>query len=129
VVAGVGPAGPRPPAPAGALGVPDRPHPRDLPLQLGDAVLDAAPVGLQLGLTRATQPDPAGRAARPATDLPGECLTPPAQAGKEVAKLCQLHLGLAFPAARVLREDVQDQRGTVDDLDPGLLLQVAQLAR
>src|SRR5690606_39327246 len=95
----------------------------------GDAGLDAAPVGLLLGLAGATQPDPAGGAAGPAAGLPRERMAPPAQAGEEVAQLRQLHLRLALPAARVLGEDVQDQGGAVDDLGLDILLQVAQLTR
>src|SRR5690606_27881482 len=131
---GVGVAGDRhaghlSPAAARALGVPGGTHTGDLPLQPGDAGLDAAPVGLQLGLTGAAQPHAAGGAAGPAAGLPGERLAPAAQPGQEVTELRQFDLCLALPAARVLGEDVQDQGGAVDDLDPGLLLQVAQLAR
>ena len=39
----------------------------------------------------------------------------------------QLHLELALPRAGVEREDVQDQRGPVEDLDTKPLLQASQL--
>jgi hypothetical protein len=55
---------------------------------------------------------------------------PPAtQPGQHVLELGQLHLCLALAAPRVLGEDVQDQRGPVDDLDPHDALEVSQLAR
>ena len=56
---------------------------------------------------------------RPAatTGLPGQRLTPTAQARQEVLQLRQLDLGLALMALGVLGEDVQDQRRPVDDLD------------
>ena len=38
-------------------------------------------------------------------------------------------LRLALPALRVLGEDVEDQRGAVDDLDLDDVLELAQLAR
>ena len=55
--------------------------------------------------------------ADPATGLPGQRLTPAAQPRQQVLQLGQLDLRLALPAAGVLGEDVEDQRGAVDDLD------------
>ena len=92
---------------------------------------DAPPVGLQLGLTGTTHTHAAAGAAAPAgtTGLPGQRLTPTAQSGQQVLQLGQLDLRLTFLALGVLGEDVEDQRGAVDDLDLGALLQVAQLRR
>ena len=97
----------------------------------GDAGADAPPVGLQLGLTGTTQTHAAAGAAAPAgtTGLPGQRLTPTAQPRQQVFQLGQLDLRLALLALGVLGEDVEDQRGPVDDLDLGALLQVAQLGR
>ena len=92
--------------------------------------MDASAVGLQLGLTGTTGADAAATrttATAGAAALPGQRLAPAAQTGQEVAQLGQLDLGLALPGAGVLGEDVQDQRGPVDDLDLELLLQLAQL--
>ena len=91
-------------------------------------VADAPPVGLDLGLTGATGTDTA-TAGHPTTGLPGQRLTPAAQSRQHVLHLRQLDLGLALPAGRVLGEDVQDQRGPVDDLDLEHLLQLVELAR
>jgi len=46
-----------------------------------------------------------------------------------VLKLRELHLQLAFVAARALRKDIEDQADAVDDATRQLLLQVALLRR
>src|SRR5699024_2638980 len=51
-----------------------------------------------------------------ATRLPGHRLTPASQAREEVFQLRELDLGLAFLGFRVLGEDVEDERGAIDDL-------------
>ncbi len=51
---------------------------------------DAPPVGLELGLTRTTQTHAAVAAARTATGLPGQRVTPTTQAWQEVLQLSQL---------------------------------------
>ena len=66
--------------------------------------------------------------ADPATGLAGQVAAPAAQPLLHVVELGQLDLRLALPALRVLGEDVEDQRGPVDDLDLDLVLEVAQLA-
>ena len=56
-------------------------------------------------------------------------MTHPNHAGaEEVLELGELDLGLAFPTLRVLGEDVEDQRGPVDDLDLDDVLEGAALA-
>jgi hypothetical protein len=103
-------------------------HARDVLLQPGDTRPQPPPVGLDLGLARTAGAD-AAAAGHPAAGLPGQRLAPAAQPGQHVLQLGQLDLGLALPAARMLGEDVQDQRGPVDDLDLHHAFQVAQLAR
>ena len=98
------------------------------PAQLGDPLVDAAAVGLQLGLTGTAQTHAAVRATGPATGLPGQRRAPAAQPREEVVELGELDLRLALLGPGVLGEDVQDQRGAVDHLDLEPLLQVAQLA-
>src|SRR4051794_1243209 len=112
-----------------ALGVAGALHVGQLAAQLGDLGVDPAPVGLDLGLTGATAADAAAVRADPTTGLAGEVATPAAQALLHVVELGQLDLRLALLALRVLGEDVEDQRGAVDDLDLELVLEVAQLAR
>src|SRR5690606_41952964 len=114
--------------PAAALAASHGLHGRDLAPQLGDPLVDAPAVRLQLRLTGTTQTDTTGGAARPAACLPGQRLTPTTQARQQVLQLGQLDLRLALPGPRVLGEDVQDERDPVDDLDLELLLQLAQLA-
>ena len=126
-VAGDGHAGDLVGLPLAALGVAGDLHALELATELGDAVVDAAPVGLDLGLTGATTTD-AVTAGGPATGLAGEVATPAAQALLHVLQLRQLDLGLALLGLRVLGEDVEDQRGPVDDLDLEPVLEVPQLA-
>ena len=54
-------------------------------------------------------------------------LAPAAEPRQQVVQLRELHLRLALAGARVQREDVQDQRGPVDHLDPQPLLERAEL--
>ena len=112
----------------GPLGVAGGAHVAQLGAQLGDLGVDPAAVGLDLGLTGTTATDAAALRADAATGLAGEVATPAAQPLLHVAELGQLDLGLALTRLRVLGEDVEDQRGPVDDLDLDLVLEVAQLA-
>ena len=111
-----------------ALGDADRLHVRDLAAQLGHPGADPPPVELDLRLTGTARAD-AGAAGHPATGLPGHRLTPAAQAREQVLQLRQLDLRLALLALGVLGEDVEDQRGAVDDLDLDDVLQRAALGR
>src|SRR5690606_27432664 len=95
--------------------------------QLGHPGVDPAPVGLDLGLAGAAQAHAAVAAGAPA-GLPGQRPAPAAQPRQQVAELGQLDLGLALAAPRVLGEDVQDERGAVDDLDLDHVLQLPELA-
>ena len=111
-----------------ALGVAGALHVGELAAQLGDLGVDAPPVGLDLRLTGTTPADTAAVGADTATGLAGELATPAAQPLLHVAELGQLDLGLALRRLRVLGEDVEDQRGAVDDLDLEAVLEVPQLA-
>src|SRR5205823_10037476 len=88
---------------------------------------DATPVGLDLRLTGTAGSDPAA-ARDAATGLPGQRFAPSAQPRQQVLHLRELDLRLAFLAAGVLGEDVEDKRRPVDDLDLDLVLELAQLA-
>ncbi len=85
-------------------------------LQVGDAPPDLPSVHLQLGLARAADAHAAGGAPGPSTRLPGQVGPGSGQAGEPVLVLGQLHLDCALPGAGVAGEDVQDERGAVDDL-------------
>ncbi len=78
-----------------------------------DALLGAAAIDLELGLARAAPADAAGQ--------PRHRGALADHARQHVAQLGQLDLQLAVGAAGVLGEDVEDQRGAVDDLELGLL--------
>ena len=73
-----------------------------------DAVADHAPVGLELRLAGAPRADAAAQAL--------EVLPLPDEARQQVGELGQLDLELALHGARALGEDVEDERGAVDDL-------------
>ncbi len=104
-------------------------HARDLPAHLGHLLADAAPVGLDLGLTGTTGGHAAARGAgATATHLPGQRLAPAAQPRQHVLHLGERHLRLALTGLGVLGEDVQDQGGAVDHLDLDDVLQVDELA-
>ena len=111
-----------------ALGLAGALHRGELAAQLGDLGVDAAPVGLDLGLTGTTATDAAAVRADPAAGLAGQVATPAAQPLLHVVELGELDLRLALLGLRVLGEDVEDQRGPVDDLDLEPVLQVAELA-
>ena len=113
--------------PPAALGVADLLHVLDLAAQPGHPLPDAAAVGLDLGLAGPAGADATTASAGPAARLPGHRLTPTAQPRQHVLHLRQFHLRLALPAGGVLSEDVQDQRGAVDDLYLDDLLQRGQL--
>ena len=96
-------------------------HRLDVAPQLRDPPADVLAVDLELRLA----------AAHPGADPtagPAERLAPPTQPRQQVVQLRQLHLGAALPAARVQREDVEDQRGSVDHLHAHALLEGPQLA-
>ncbi len=99
---------------------PDRLHVGELAAEPGHARAQPSPVSFDLRFARAPGPDP--------TAGPRHRLTPATQPRQHVLQLGKLDLRLAFPGCRVLGENVQDQRGPVDDLDLDDVLQLAQLA-
>src|SRR3954453_7201558 len=112
-----------------ALGAHRRPRGLDLAQlapQRGDPVARETAVGLELRLARAAGPD-AALAAAGAEAL--EVRPQAAHAREVVLELGELDLELALRALRVAGEDVEDDRGAVDDRHPELLLEVAALAR
>ena len=78
-------------------------------LELADTVADQASIALELGLTRTAKADTAL--------LPFEVSPAPDQSGRQVPQLRELDLQLAFETPRALREDVQDQTGTIQAPD------------
>ena len=53
----------------------------------------------------------------------------PDEARQQIGQLRELHLQLALGTSRTLSEDVQDQRGAIDDLDAERLAEIALLDR
>src|SRR5699024_8650513 len=111
-----------------ALDVPGRAHVGESAAQLGDLVVDAPSVGLDLGLTGSSQTNTAVAAATGAAALTGQCVAACAESGQQIIALSQFDLGLALAAAGVLGEDVEDQCGAVDDLDLNDVLELDELA-
>ncbi len=90
-------------------------------LQVADALANAPAVDFQLGFTRAAGADAAAQARQ---------VGPLArQSRHEIFQLRQLHLQLAFVAARPLGEDVEDQLAAVDDANFEGVFQIALLRR
>src|SRR5262249_11943411 len=71
-----------------------------------DAVADAPAVRLEFLLTGAARADSAAES--------GELGAASGQAWQQIIQMRKFHLKLAFPAARVSREDVEDQLGTIN---------------
>ena len=96
-------------------------HALELGLEALDALADDAPVGLELGLARAPEPDAASDA--------GEVGPHSGEARQHVFELRQLDLQLGFVAPRPGREDVEDDFGPVHDPNLELALEVGALDR
>src|SRR5262245_38024676 len=94
-------------------------HVLELPRELHHPPADDSPVGFELRLARSARAD--------AATQPLEVAPLADEARQQVCELRQLDLQLPLGRARTLREDVQDQRGTVDDLDAERLGDVALL--
>src|SRR5205807_851372 len=89
-------------------------------LEYGDAGPDPPPVDLELGFAG---PPGADAAAQPRQDP-----APARQPGKEVRHLGEFDLEASFAGPRPLREDVQDERGAVEDLGAQLAFEVPLLS-
>src|SRR5690606_27746665 len=92
----------------------------DLLFQEANAIADPSPVDLELGLAGAAPADAAHEPGQARIALLG-------QSRQKETRLRQLHLQLAFGALRSLSEDVEDELGTVEDLQRGRLGDVARL--
>ena len=84
-----------------------------------DPVLNAAAVGLELGL--------AGSAGTDAGAEAGERPLGADEPRQGIAELCQFYLQAAVAGAGVLREDIEDYCRAVEDLQAGSVLQAALL--
>ena len=84
-----------------------------------DAFANAAAVGFEFLLARAARSDSAG--------LPGQLFRASGEPRQHVIQLGELDLELPFAAARVARENIQDQLRAVNHAAFGALFEVAQL--
>ena len=109
-VAHDGHAGHEPPVTGARRGLALAAHALDALAQLADALADDPPVGLELCLAGTAGADAAARAREV---RPEAC-----QAGQLVLELRKLDLEAPLVGAGMLREDVQDEPGAVEDLDP-----------
>src|SRR6266700_8327412 len=92
-----------------ALGGPCPPHHLQVPRNAGDAVLHPAAVGFQLRLAFAP--------AHPNSALlPGQVAPEPRQARQQMLELRQFDLQLAFSRAGALGENIEDERGAIENL-------------
>ena len=87
-----------------------------------DAFLDAPAVGFQLRFAFAA-------AHADAAALPGEVAPKAGQARQQMLQLRQFDLQFAFPRARPLRENIQNQRGAVQHLAAEDIFQIPALRR
>ena len=98
-----------------------RAHPLESLAHDPDALVDEPPIRFELGLSRPAQPDSPLLALQvgPASDEPR----------RQMLKLCELHLELAFERAGALREDIQYEDTPVQDPASEVAFQVALLGR
>ena len=109
-----------------ALRLAGRGHRGNFTLKLGHAGAQAAAVHLNLGLTGTTRADTLTGGGT-ATGLTGQGRTPTAQTRQHVLQLGQLDLSLTLAGLSVLRKDVENQGGAVDDLHLDDVLEGAAL--
>ena len=94
---------------------------RQLVLELGDAVADAAAIELERALAGALAADAAAHAVAAAAAL--------AQPRREVAQPRDLDLQARLAGLRVAVEDLEDHARAIEHVDAGRLLEVALLGR
>ena len=80
----------------------------ELGLDLVDAKVDLAPIGLELGFARATRSDAPAKLRHGATAF--------GEAGQLVFELREFYLQLPFAGPGMAGEDVEDELRTVDDV-------------
>src|SRR5256885_6029463 len=90
-----------------------------LALESRNPFLDTTPVDFQLRFTRAARADAAG--------LARQVIPHSRQARQQILQLRQLNLQTAFAAARALREDVENELGSIDYLAREQSFQIASL--
>src|SRR4029077_2216898 len=93
----------------------------DCVLYFPHAVADAPAVGFEFLFARPSRAD--------ATAEAGELFAASSEARKQVVKLREFDLQLAFSGARMDREDVENELGAIDDAAANSLLHVAKLHR
>ena len=94
-------------------------HIFDLLFHVADAPVNFPAIGFELRFARASGADAAAQLRH--------LDSAPAQPGQHVLQLRQFHLQLAFPGARMFRENVEDELGAVDHPGVDQLLDVALL--
>src|SRR5262249_19480528 len=122
-------------------GIPCLPAQRTLPanlfdpgLDLAHAVSNPAPVRLEFLFARAPYPDatrstayPANSASAALTAETGHRRTLSGQPRQQIIELRQFHLQLSFPAARMPRENVENELRPIDDAACGGRFDIALL--
>src|SRR5262249_47418864 len=98
-------------------------EPGKVTFELAHALEDAPAIDLELRLAWAAVADQTAACATTGALL-AQLRPTPTKARQAVAELRQLHLHHALLAARVLGEDVEDQRDAVDDVAREQLLEV-----
>jgi hypothetical protein len=85
--------------------------------KFGHSSVDATSIQLNLGFTRPAAPHTGSGASNLTTSLPTHRFTPPTKSREEVLELCELHLRFTLAGLRVLRKNIQNHCGSIDDLD------------
>ncbi len=96
-------------------------HVVELTTQQRNAALDAAPVDFEFGFAGTARADTAAQAR--------EIRTHADQIGLSIAQLRELDLELAFTAARMAREYVEDQHRAIDDRNGNYPFEILTLTR
>src|ERR1043166_3445201 len=95
------------------------PHRFQLPLEPRDSFLNTTPVDFQLRLTRAACTNP--------SRLPRQVMPQSGEARQKVLQLRELDSQSAFPAARALRKNIENQLCSIEHLAREQIFQVPPL--